>query len=98
MSEPVTQIQFYEAMQKLEDKMQDYHRRQREHLDSRTAAIQATFERHEQEDKAIEKRVTRIEEQRLAESQGIARLSALTSAIVTAVLYGVLGLLKRMAP
>lgn len=92
----VTQSQFYEAMGRLDDKLQDYHKRQRDHIESKVATIESIFRIHESADVAVEKRVTRIEEQRAAESNAIAKLSAMTSAIVTAVLYAGATMFKKL--
>ena len=43
MSEPVTQGQFFERMQQLEDRLQEYHRRSREHIDERADRIMAAM-------------------------------------------------------
>lgn len=91
----VTQMQFYEAMQKLEDKLQDYHRRQRDHIDSKAVSFEHIFRAHEEEDALIEKRVTRIEEERRAEGKALARLSAMTSAVTSAAVVAVAQFFKR---
>jgi len=97
VGEPVTQLQFFTAMRELDDKLQDYHRRQREHIDKRIDDMHDAFRTHELEDRTVADRVTSIEKQREAESNAIAKLSAMTSAIVTAVLYAGAAIAKKIA-
>lgn len=96
MPEAVTQAQFYAGMKELQDAMLRYHKSQREHIDSAVDGVRDVFTKHEDEDRLVEKRVTRIEEQRAAESNAIAKLSAMTSAIVTAILYAGATLFKKL--
>lgn len=77
VGDSVTQAQFYEEMGKIRDQMQAHHKSQRELIDAKTAAIVAVFEKHEEKDAAVEKRVTIIETERGMEKQQAARQGAL---------------------
>lgn len=84
MSEPVTQGQFFEAMRQLDEKLQDYHRRGREHVDQQADKILEAFAEHELSDRAVADRVLRIETERGIEKQTAARRGALAGSIVAA--------------
>lgn len=62
MSDPVTQSQFYERIQLLEDKIQDYHRRTRAHLDEMAEKANRKLDEHIADDLLISQRVQTLEE------------------------------------
>lgn len=82
MSEPVTQVQFYDAMRSLSSEMQDYHRRQREHIDVQVAHLVDVFEEHKTDDLAVKERVQRIEDATEFKKEEARKSAAVTSGMM----------------
>lgn len=68
MSEPVTQGQFFEAIKQLREDHTAAHARLRETIETGFEKFGERFDLHEKEDRAVEKRVTRIETEREIEA------------------------------
>lgn len=96
MGEPVTQGQFFERMAQLEEKMQDYHRRQRDHIDAQTEKLEAAFQTHETEDRAIADRVLMIETERGIEKTNAMRHGAIAGTVAAGLILGLVESFKRL--
>lgn len=96
VGDPVTQAQFFDRMQLFDDKLQEMHRRQREHVDRRFAELEAVFSRHEDDDQAVEKRVTVIETERGIEKQQAARQGAIYGMAAAAGVNIIIAAFKRI--
>ena len=99
MSEPgssVTQAQFYERMQMLEDKMQEYHRRSREHVDGQITLVLAAFKSHELDDDRVATRVTVIEAERGIEKRAAATRSVIAGSIGAGFVVGLIESGKKL--
>lgn len=95
MSEPVTQAQFFDRMQQIEDKMQDYHRRQRDHIDAQTLKLELALATHETADQLVANRVLMIETERGIEKQVAAKHGVIAGSIGAGVVVGVVESVKR---
>jgi hypothetical protein len=96
----VSQGQFFLSMQQLDDKLQDYHRRGREHVDEQVGKILTAFTEHENSDRLIEQglrdRVLRIETERTIEKQTSARRGAIAGSIGAGIVLGFVETVKRI--
>lgn len=96
VADPITQAQFYERMQMFDEKLQDMHRRQREHVDARFGQLQAVFEKHEEDDRAIERRVAVIEIERKTEERQAQKAGALYGVMAGAGVNALVMAVKKM--
>lgn len=69
MSDPVTQLQFYDAMRTLEASMQAKHSSMRETVTDHFERLSMRVTAHEEEDRQVEKRLAKIEVQREEETK-----------------------------
>lgn len=84
MGEPVTQAQFFEIFRQLSDKIDAKHRSMGAQLTARFDALDAKLDRHEDEDRAVEKRVHTMEVQREDEEKVILKRSSWLAIIISA--------------
>lgn len=96
MGEPVTQAQFFERMQQFDDRLQDYHRRQRQHIDDSVRELKAVLATHEDKDNAVERRVTIIETQRESEKEQAKKAGAYYGVLAAAGVNALILAVKRL--
>lgn len=100
MSDPLTQSQFYAAMvefrKEFAETFQASHARLREDMNTGFRDMGLKFDSHEREDRAVEKRVTRIEEQREAAAKEITSRTTWIGILVPAAMVGLVEALKRV--
>lgn len=96
MSDPVTQAQFYERMAMFDQKLQEYHRNSREHIDEQTDRLLEVFAAHEKEDREIVTRVTIIETERGIEKKEASKHGAIAGSLGAGLVLGLVEAVKRM--
>jgi len=95
MGETVTQAQFFEAMQKLDDKMQDYHRRQRDHIDDAVQEVTRVIAQHDTHLQEVSKKVLVIETQRDLERSAAAKHGMIAGTVMAGATVGLIESVKR---
>lgn len=100
MAEPVTQGQFFERIAALEEKLQDNHRSQRDHVDERFDKLMEIFGRHEIDDRKIEigfrDRLTTIETERNIEKSTASKHGAIAGTVTAGLIMGLIEAFKRL--
>jgi hypothetical protein len=94
--EPVTQGQFFERMSMLEEKMQDYHRRGREHVDQQADKILHVIDTQQNSLQGVANRVLMMETQREMEKAAEVRRSLIAGSVSAGVLIGAIESMKRL--
>lgn len=94
--EGITQGQFFERMEMLEERMQDYHRKSREHVDRQVEKILEAFSAHEVIDRDVADRVLTIETERGIEKTAASKHGAIAGSIVAGLIVGLAEAIKRL--
>lgn len=96
MGEPVTQAQFFTAMRELDQKLLDYHGRQRQHIDERADKIIAALALHEDDDRLVADRVLTIETERAFEKRAASQHGAIAGSVSAGLVIGLIEGLKKV--
>lgn len=100
MSEGITQGQFFERIAALEEKLQENHRSQREHVDDRFDRMMEVFGAHERDDRQIEMgfrdRLRTIETERGIEKTNASRHGAIAGTVTAGLILGLVEAFKRL--
>lgn len=96
MGEPVTQSQFFEAVQQLRDLIDAKHSNQRIYIAERFDALDRNMDIHAAEDRLVEKRVTRIETEREIEGKQAMRRGVWAGILASVGLNGLVQAVKMM--
>lgn len=91
MGEPVTQGQFFEAVQQLQDKIDAKHTSIRQYVGERSDKLEAAMKLHADEDRLVADRVLVIETQRADEARAAIKHGAWAGIVAAA---GVTGMLE----
>jgi len=81
VGEPVTQAQFYEAMDNLKEYILDRHRSMRDSMEVQFQHVREAMDTHAAEDRTVEKRVTTMEIRSEDRDKEVKRWGALMGAI-----------------
>lgn len=92
----VTQGQFFERIGQLEDRMQDYHRRSREHVDEKIDKVLEAFRAHEDVDREVADRVLTIETERGIEKTNASKHGAIAGSLGAGLTMGLVEGVKRL--
>ena len=96
MSEPVTQAQFFTAMEQFRELIDTKHSSMRQYVGERCDRIEQTLKDHADDDRLIADRVLIIETERKEQARQELKRSAFTSLVVATGLTGVVELGKKM--
>lgn len=96
MGEPVTQGQFFEAIQQIRDQIEAKHASMRQYVGERADAIEATMVEHSKEDRLVADRVLVIETQRADEAKAAMKRGAWAGMIAAAAMSGAIQAIKAL--